>query len=144
MSEGQAVYQVQQIRIIADNRCKFEFHCISFDFHELLRGCLNFLLWLLFLLFILPIRPFTAMQVLLPLHTCVFFTILHISWYSPKRHILILACFVRLLNQLEIPAIVIKQVVPNTTVFSILFVGTIAVQSGFIISKKEIKSFNGR
>ena len=84
------------------------------------------------------------MEILLSLCTCVFFSILHISRYSPKRHILILTCFVRLLYQLEIPAIIIKQVVPNTTVFGILFIRTIVVQSGFIVSEKEIKSFNGR
>jgi len=122
MTEGQAVHQVQQIRIVADDRCKFEFHCVSFNLDDLLRCHFNFLLWLRFLLFVLPVRPFTAMQILLPLRTCVFLLILHISWYPPERHVLILSGFVGFLDQLEIPAIVIEQVVPNAAVFGVLFV----------------------
>jgi hypothetical protein len=122
MTERQAVHQVQQIRIVADDRCEFEFHCVSFDRCELLRCHLHFLLGLRFLLFVLPVRPFTAMQILLALRACVFLLILHISWYPPKRHILILSCFVRFLDQLEIPAIVIEQVVPNATVVGVLLI----------------------
>jgi len=122
MAKRQAVHQVQQIRIVADDRCKFEFHCVSFDSYELLRCHLNFLLRLRLLLFVLPVRPFTAMQILLPLRTCVFFLILHISWYPPEWHVLILSCFVGFLDQLEVPAIVIKQVVPNAAVLGVLLV----------------------